>query len=102
MSALNASVDLKLRFDLSGREGKTDWHILFNCRDAPLDKAVAEMTLELAAWVLAQSGKASPTTKLQYVDLSSGRTFIGKPPGKRTMRLANANATIIATLWPSI
>jgi hypothetical protein len=99
---LGNGVDLKLRFDLSGREGKTDWCIFYNCRDATLDKAVAELTLELAAWVLAQQGTQAALPKLQYIDLSSGRVFLGKAPSKKAIRRATANAAIIAALWPSI
>lgn len=96
-------IDLKLRFDLAGTEGSTAWRIFYNCRDAELDGDVARMTLELAALVLSSShSDGVPMPKLQYVDLKTGKAFVGKSPRARTLHLASANAKIITTLSPRI
>lgn len=94
-------VDLKLRFDLCAMEAKKPWSLFYNCRDAALDPDVARTTLQLAAFVLGQA-TASPLPKLQFVDLKTGQVFSGKAPTARTIKLATANAKIIATLWPTI
>ena len=95
-------VELRLQFDISAREDDTSRHIFYNCRAVPIDGEVARTTLELAHWVLEETGVDAPLNSLEYVDLTGGRVYRTRSRRPRSIQIARRNAAVIETLWPSV
>jgi hypothetical protein len=102
-SATIGNTLLSLKFDLVAEEGMKPRLVLYNCRQAALDAELGRMTLEIAHWILEQSGVNAEPRRLQFVDLAGGgrvHTLSSRRPS--TLRKAQQNARVVEALWDSL
>jgi len=95
-------VDLKLKFDISAKDGGKDVRIFYNPRTLPIEPITAKLTLEIAHWILIQNSGILQCNALEYIDLVNGKVYKISHVSSRTSKLITANAKIIASLWPNI
>lgn len=95
---------MTLRFtaDLPGEEDEDEVYLLYNFRNAPVEKAVARATLELAHWVLQRNGIIAPLGFLEYVDLFTRKTYKFLKVRDLTIRRARGNARVVVQRWPTL
>lgn len=96
-------VDIKLTPELVATEGESRKFVFFNMTIAPADPDLARRTLELAWWILRETGHEVEPGDLEFLDLQTATLHVTRAqPRKRTLKRAIQNAQIIAQLWPII
>jgi hypothetical protein len=95
-------VILKLSTDMQASQGDEDRFIYFNCRNAPIDAETARLTLEIASLVLEANNIEFAISDIEFIDLKAGKLHKVSKRRSATTKLVNANAKIIATLWPTL
>lgn len=96
------SVNLSLSLDLLAHEGGSARHVYYNFRSAPIDPEIARAAIDIAHWVLEESGIEVPIRQIEYVDFSSSRVFRLTQRRVGTIKKLRANARLIEALWPTL
>ena len=102
IGATLSGVDLKLSPDFVVEEGGSTRRIYYNCRITPADPETARVMLEVADWVLGQSGISFNPPTLEFIDLANHQTTQGRPRRRTTLTQARQAAQVIAAVWAQI
>lgn len=97
-----SGITLRFSADLPGEADEEEIYVLYNFRNAPVEKAVARATLELAHWVLQRNGIVVPVGHLEYVDLFTRKTHMISRVRDVTIRHARGNARVVVQRWPTL
>ena len=95
-------VDVRLQFDLVGSENDEIRHILYNLKGVPLEADTVRLTLEIASWVLSESGSTVPLKSIEHVEISTGASKSIKGLRTQTVKHIHQNAKVIQALWATI
>lgn len=102
-TAFLGGVELRLQFELVAEDARGgEKRLFYNFRHVPIERAVARRTLEIASWVLQNSGVQLQFRALEYVDIGARRVIRATGLTQRTLRQLRQNARIIQTLWPTV
>lgn len=96
------SVHISLSLDMLAHENGVARHLYLNCRVAPLDADTARTALEIAHWVLEQSGVTVPIRQLEYIDFAAAKVHRVTQRRSSTIQKLRANAKLIEALWPTL
>lgn len=102
---ISASIDnvtLRLSPDLRLVEHGTPSVVYLNCRGRAVDPDAARRTLEIAHWVLEETGEPIKISQLEYVDLFRNTSYTFKTRRLTTISTLKQNARIIDALWPAL
>jgi hypothetical protein len=72
------NVELKLNFDIDAVENGIEKFILINPRNAPIDRKIAEDTIQIAFWIMSQNAFQLRMRDIEYWDLNSNNVYIGQ------------------------
>ncbi len=95
-------LQIRLSLDLVARDADANRRIYYNCRAAAMDAETARTTLEIAHWVIEETGTTLDPTWLEFVDLAGRRRYRGGPRRATTIRRVRQNARVIDALWRTI
>jgi len=96
------NVELKLTYDIEVMEDSVKKYVFINCRNSKIDQKIAEDTLQIAYWVMTQSGIKVTLKQLEYWDLTCNVLYSVNRVSKRTITNMTNNATLVDVLWNSI
>jgi hypothetical protein len=96
------NVEFRLSPDLRVLEDGKPRVLFFNCRAEKLDPELARCTIEVAHWVLENSGTNLPVSGIEFIDLSTGKTHTTKTRRAATVKAVRANVQVISALWDSL
>lgn len=102
IAATLSGVELKLSPDFVVQEAGDTRRIYYNCRLTPADPDIARVTLEVAHWVIGQSGVSINPSTLEFIDLANNQITQGRPRRRRTLTQAHQAAKVIAAVWAQI
>lgn len=92
-------VVIRLAPDFLAYENGEPRVFFYNCRTVALPTELARVTIEIAHWILAESGTEIPIQSIEYVDLVEQRVHTAKSRRKGTITKLKANARVIQALW---
>lgn len=95
-------VEIRLSPDLWAEEKGEARIIYYNCRNVPIDSAIAEAAIELGHWVLEENDQAIPLKAMEFVDLHSGQVHRASRRRASIVKAAKGNIKIIEALWNTI
>jgi len=95
-------VQIKLNFDISGKENGDEKRIFYNLRQSPIYDETARTTLEISKWILEQNQVNIPLRNFEYVDLANNRSLFYNRIRNRTIDRMITNCGIIETLWEKV
>jgi hypothetical protein len=96
------TLQIRLSLDFAAREADVDRRIYYNCRAAAVEPDTARTTLEIAHWILEETGTLIDPALLELVDLAGRRRYRGKARRPTTIRRVRQNARVIDALWRAI
>ena len=102
IAAKLGNVEFRLSPDFRVVEGDAPKVLYLNCRAEKTKPEGAELTAEVAYWVLRQNGIDVPISSIEYFDLFTKESFVLKKPRKSTEKKLGDTAQVIDALWESI
>jgi hypothetical protein len=96
------NVTLRLSFDLEATERNDNVLIFYNFRNVPIDKKIAEDTIQIAYWIILQHRIGISISEIEYVDLKLNKIYCVKRPSARIFRKITQYAQIVNNNWSSI
>jgi hypothetical protein len=101
-SAMAGSVEIRLSPDLQALENDRPIFLYFNCRSAEISEEIAGLTVEIAHWVLQQSGVTVDVRQIEVFDLFTGKQHKRKSRRPSTVRAIKNNGRVIEALWATV
>ena len=95
-------VRVRLSPDLVAEEATVGRWIYYNCRAAAIEAETARTTLEIAHWLLEETGAVVDPGSIEFIDLAANRQYRGRGRRSTTIRRVRQNARVIDAVWRSI
>jgi hypothetical protein len=96
------TTEIRLSADMRAQEGQSVKIFYYNCRQVAIDPEVAQMTAEIAQWVMTENDLSIDLDQIEIMDLAVGKALRFKKKRVSTIRLLRQNAQIIEALWAAV